>query len=63
MTPSLEAKKIVADVDQKLREAIIVKSLGNRILGNIYLKLINRRYPCKIFNDEKSAIKWLLKDN
>lgn len=59
-TPSIEAKNIVAEVDQKIKEAIIVKSLGNRILGNLYLKIINRRYPCKLFNDEESALEWLL---
>lgn len=62
ITPSVEAKKVVADVEQKIKEAVIVKSLGNRILGNLYLKIINRRYPCKLFNDEASALKWLLSD-
>ena len=61
-TPTLEAKKLVAAVEQKIREAIIIKSLGNRILGNLYLQIINRRYPCKLFNDEASAVKWLLSE-
>ena len=61
-SPTPEAKKIIADVDQKIREAIVVKSLGNRILGNIYLKFINTRYPAKIFNDKETAIQWLLEE-
>ena len=63
ITPTLEAKKVVAEVEQKIKEAVIVKSLGNRILGNVYLKIINRRYPCKLFNDRESALEWLLNDD
>lgn len=59
-TPSIEAKKLIADVSFKTKEAVVVKSLGNRILGNIYMKIINRRYPCRIFNDKETAIEWLL---
>jgi hypothetical protein len=61
-TPTLEAKKIIAEVENKTKEAVLIKSLGNRILGNIYLKLINRRYPSKLFTNEKAAIDWLLDD-
>lgn len=61
-TPSTEVKKIVSDVEQKIKEAVVVNSLGNRILGNIYMKIIGTKYPMKLFNDRESAIEWLLKD-
>jgi hypothetical protein len=61
-TPSVEAKKVIADVNLKMKEAVIVNSLGNRILGNIYLKMINLKYPSKIFNDRETAIAWLMED-
>ena len=60
ISPSTEVKQLIAGVEHKIREAIVVKTLGNRIIGNIYLKIINKRYPCKIFNNEDSAIEWLL---
>ncbi|MCB9225153.1 MAG: hypothetical protein R2780_01145 [Crocinitomicaceae bacterium] len=60
LSPSSEVKKAIADVEHKIKEAILVNSLGNRILGNIYLKIINRRYPSKIFTDREAAIQWLL---
>ena len=62
VTPTIEAKKILADVDLKVKEAIIVKSLGNRIIGNIFMKMVNRRYPTKMFTDEATALEWLLAD-
>ncbi|UKN01129.1 hypothetical protein K6119_15475 [Paracrocinitomix mangrovi] len=61
-TPSMEAKKKIADVNMKLKEAIIVESLGNRIIINVYRKLIDTRYPSKVFKDEEKAIEWLLSD-
>ncbi|MEX1003699.1 MAG: hypothetical protein WDZ35_16385 [Crocinitomicaceae bacterium] len=58
--PTIEAKKHIASLDKKIAEAIIINSLGNRIIGNLYLKLINNRYPSKLFSDEDKAIGWLL---
>ena len=60
--PTLEAKRIIADLDKKIKEAVVVNTLGNKILGNIYMKIINKRYPSKIFSDQESAIAWLLED-
>lgn len=57
--PTVEAKKYMAEVSQKKAEAIIVKTLANRILGNLYLKIISQRFPCKIFDTEEKAIEWL----
>lgn len=41
-------------------DALVVKSLTQRITANIYLKLNKPKKPSKIFNTEKEATKWLL---
>jgi len=62
--PTVEAKKIIASsYPYKIAEAIIINSLGQRLLGNFYFKIIskkNKSLPRKIFTDENSAINWLL---
>jgi hypothetical protein len=40
-------------------DALVVKSLTQRITANIYLKLNKPKKPSKIFNTEKEAVKWL----
>lgn len=59
--PSLEAKEYIASVNYKIAEAILVKTLPNRILGNLYLKIIGNKYPSKMFTKEQEALEWLRK--
>jgi len=40
-------------------EALVVKSLTQRITANIYLKLNKPLKPFKIFNTEREASRWL----
>jgi hypothetical protein len=40
-------------------EAMVVKSMAQRITANLYLKLVKPKKPSKIFNSEKDAAGWL----
>ena len=39
--------------------AIVVKSLGHRLLGNFFIKVQKPAVPTKLFSEEKEAIEWL----
>lgn len=41
------------------RVAIILSSLGQRLLGNFYLSAIKPTVPTKLFTKEEAAISWL----
>lgn len=43
----------------RLAEAIIIRSLPVRIMGNFYLKFHKPGIPTRLFDDEDSAVKWL----
>ena len=58
--PTIEAKRFIASVDKKIAEALVVKSLTNRIVANFYRKMTKHKYPSKVFNCKEAAIKWLL---
>jgi len=47
--------------DSILAEAIVVKSLGQRIKTNIYIKFISLYYPTQCFDVQDKAHGWLLK--
>jgi hypothetical protein len=47
--------------DSILAEAIVVKSLGQRIKTNIYIKFISLYYPTQCFDIQEKAHGWLLK--
>lgn len=47
--------------DSILAEAIVVKSLGQRIKTNIYIKFISLYYPTQCFDVQDKAHVWLLK--
>ncbi len=63
-----------ADVDEKTRQwaadgdgnkqtiadAIVIKSLAQKIIGNFYLKFNRPVKPSKIFNSPTEAYNWLL---
>lgn len=40
-------------------DALVVRSIAQRITANIYLKLNKPKKPSRIFNSEKEATKWL----
>jgi hypothetical protein len=40
-------------------DAMVVKSIKERVLANFYLKFNRPKKPTKIFNSEEEAIKWL----
>jgi len=41
-------------------EAIIIKSLAQRIIANFYISFKNKAdYPIKMFNSKDEAVKWL----
>ena len=41
-------------------DALVVKSVSQRITANFYLTFNKPRKPSKIFNSEKDAVKWLM---
>ena len=43
---------------RKRAEAIVIKSLGHRMLANFYVKERINDYPVRIFDDELEAIDW-----
>lgn len=58
IVPEKEAQSYISNLEGKIAEAIIVKTLAVRILSNFYIKL-NEKVPSKVFTDEDKAIKWL----
>lgn len=43
-----------------LAVALLISSPVSRVLANFFLRLNSTRYPTRLFNDEASAITWLL---
>lgn len=58
-----EAQKFMrtedANVNRHLCEAIVVSSLAQRIIGNVYLKIVSSKRPSKLFTSLPKAIEWL----
>jgi len=44
----------------KLAEALLIKSLAQRIMANFFIKFGKHHHPSKVFTREEVAIKWLL---
>lgn len=42
----------------KKAEALVIKTLGHRMLAQVYIKVRSYPYPIKIFNNEEEAMKW-----
>ena len=59
ITPNEEAQKFIAELDDRLAEAFVIKSLGYRLLSKFYIKLSTKN-PVRVFKDRESAIAWLL---
>ena len=43
---------------RKKGEAIVIKTLGHRILAQVYIKMRTSRFPIRIFDCEHKAIEW-----
>jgi hypothetical protein len=59
---SKEAREVVASrefVVKTKAKALIVDSLGHRIVGNFYLSVNKPYIKTKIFSDRSEALKWL----
>jgi hypothetical protein len=59
---SKEAREVVASrefMGNTLAKALIVDSLGHRIVGNFYLSVNKPFIKTKIFSDRTEALKWL----
>lgn len=41
------------------KEAIVINSLAQRILGNFYMGIVTKARPTKLFNSTEKAIYWL----
>ncbi|MCA6435584.1 MAG: hypothetical protein IM600_10915 [Bacteroidetes bacterium] len=58
-----EAQKFMrteeANVNRHIAEAIVVNSLAQRIIGNMYLKIASQNRPSKLFTVATKAIEWL----
>lgn len=42
-----------------IADAIVIDSLAQRILGNFYLGIVNKKRPSKLFNSKEKALGWL----
>lgn len=55
-----EAREVAEPTEyDTLAEAIVVKSLSERIIANFYFSTKKKSYPIKVFTSEKNAIQWL----
>lgn len=44
----------------KKAEALVIKSLANRLESNFYINYHKPQYPIQIFTEESKAVEWLL---
>lgn len=44
----------------RIADAVLVKSLPNRLILNFYINIFKPKEPTKVFNSMKNAEKWLL---
>ena len=56
--PENEAQHYLSNLDDKIAEAIVVKTLAVRIFSKLHEKL-NKKNPTKVFTQEEKAIEWL----
>ena len=59
---SKEAKAYKAErevYDKCIAEAMVIKSIGNKIAGNFYMNFNKLKVPTKLFSSEDKAINWL----
>lgn len=59
---SHEARKAAGEhsnYPNTIAQAIVVKNLATRIMGNFFLRFHHPPCPSKLFNDRSAAIEWL----
>ena len=59
---SKEARELLASkefAEITIAKALLVRSLGHRIVGQFYIRINKPFIPTKIFSDREEAIKWL----
>ena len=60
--PTPEARAYIATAESDpfaSAEAYVVKSLSQKLVGNVFLSFNQPARPTKMFNDEEKAIEWL----
>lgn len=45
--------------DRIIAEAIVIHSLGQRMVANFYFRIMRKKYPVRVFNNIAAARKWL----
>jgi hypothetical protein len=61
-TISKEARELLASkefAETTIAKALLVRSLGHRIVGKFYIRINKPFIPTKIFSDREEAINWL----
>ncbi len=60
--PTPEARNYIATAESDpfaSAEAYVVRSLSQRLVGNVYISLNKPARPTRMFNDEQKATEWL----
>jgi hypothetical protein len=52
-------KYVSATEGFKIKEAIVVNNLAQRILANFMIRYVKQSHPVKIFSTEEQALSWL----
>lgn len=61
--PTIEAKEILAEIQPKSAEALVVATLAHKIICNFYIKILKKcsaTHPVEVFIQKEKAIEWLL---
>lgn len=58
VSPTKEAQAFILAIENRIAEALIVKSLAYKILARFYMKS-SKNNPTRIFTSRKKAIDWL----
>jgi hypothetical protein len=61
-TVTKEARELIASEDYKqvtIAKALVISSLGHKIVGNFYLSINKPRIKTQLFSDREKAIEWL----
>ena len=62
ITFTKEARELAASkefIEAAMAKALLINSIGNKIMGNFYLKVNKPYIKTKIFSDREKALTWL----
>ena len=63
ITPAAQKRSMAKEkYEHVVAQAIVVKSLAQRILGNFMIKFIKYPMPCELFTSKEKAVQWLNKE-